>query len=201
MEKIASQVEKLFSEKEQWDAFLELVPQKDTIKNEWLAKLKPSLIKIFNLDDVVDGWEFDSTENDYRWYLKDFGRNSIYLFFDNFSFGLCANGDIMNIASLKIKLRDKAFLPIIAAFERLDYCLEDDEEWYLFYETGNFSFGSSLDKNIDEYSLSWYANYRNDDFALQLHQKVDRFRKNKEIIKLLVELNSFTIKNTKKNKV
>jgi hypothetical protein len=198
MEKITSQVENLFSEKEQWDAFLELSPQVDKIKNDWFTKIKSTLNKIFNVDDIVEGWEFDSTDGDYRWYLKEFGRNTIYLFFDYSSFGLYANGETMNITSLKTKLREKACLPIIAGFERLDYCLEDDEEWYLLYETGNFSFGSSSDKYIDGNSLAWFANYRNEDLSFQLHQKVDKFRKNKEITKLFVDLNDLTIKNTKR---
>ena len=199
MNKITNQVENLFSEKEQWDSFLELAPQVETITNDWRAKLKSPLNKIFNADDIVEGWEFDSTEYDYRWFLKEFGRNSVYLFFDFVRFGLMANADNMNIASLKKKLRDNNFLPIIKAFERLDYSLEDDEEWYLLLEIGNFSFGSSCDEHIDQNSLTWFANYKNEEFVSQLHQKVDKFRKNKEITKLFIELNGLTIKNTKKN--
>jgi len=201
MDKITNEVEELFREKEQWESFLELTPKLEIIKKDWFSKLKPSLNSIFNVDDNIEEWEFDSTgDNDYRWYLKEFGRNTIYLFFDCLSFGLYANGEIMNIHSLKSKLREKIFLPIRNSLERLDYCLEDDEEWYLIYETGNFSFGSMSDKNLDENSLAWYANYKNEEFTIQLKNKVDKFRKNKDIIKLFFELNNCTIKNTKKNR-
>jgi len=187
MDKITNEVEELFKEKDQWDSFLELTEKSEKISEDWFSKLKPSLNYIFNVEDINDEWEFDSTgDKDYRWYLKEFGRNTIYLFFDNVSFGLFANGDIMNIQSLKSKLREKNFLPIRASLERLDYCLEDDEEWYLIYETGNFSFGSLSDKNIDEKSLAWYANYRNEEFIYQIKNKVDKFRKSKDIIKLFI---------------
>jgi hypothetical protein len=204
MEKITKQVENLFNEKEQWDAFLELCPQLNAIKGDWTAKIKSPLNKIFNVDDIVEGWEFDSTGyDDYRWYLKEFGRDTIFLSFsfchDSPTFGLFANDDTMDIRSLKTKLREKTSLPIINGFDRLDCCLEDsDEGGYLLYEIGNFSFNSSSDRNIDADSLAWYANYRNEDFVSQLHQKVDKFRKNKDITKLFIELNGLTKKNTKK---
>jgi len=199
MDIITNQVEDLFKEKEQWNSFLELTPKLETIKKDWFSKLKPSLNNIFNVNDIVEEWEFDSTgDNDYRWYLKEFGRNTVYLFFDCVSFGLYANGDIMNIQLLKKILRQKTFLPIRSSLDRLDYCLEDDEGWYLLYETGNFSFGSLSDKNLDEYSLSWYANYRNADFVNQLKNKVDKFRKNQEITKLFFELNNLKIESKRK---
>ena len=199
MDIITNQVEDLFKEKEQWDSFLELTPKLETIKKDWFSKLKPFLNSIFNVNDIVEDWEFDSTgDNDYRWYLKEFGRNTVYLFFDNVSFGLCANGDIMNIKTLKSILREEKFLPVRASLERLDYCLEDDEEWYLLYETGNFSFDTSSNKNIDENSLAWYANYKSEEFTLQIQTKINKFRKNKNIVKLFEELNNYTIKNIKK---
>ena len=197
-EKITKQVQEIFKEKEQWEAFLELIPNKDKIIDDWNSKLKSSLNKMFGVENIVDEWEFDST-NEFKWYLRSSGKETLYLMLDGTDFCLYANGEILDISQLKKLLREKDYLPILSAFERIDYLLEDDEEWYLISETGNFSFGDLSDNNIDSDSLAWYANYKTDDFAKQIQQKVDKFIKNKDITKLLTKLIDVTnIKNKKK---
>lgn len=198
MEKITNQVEKLFSDKEQWDSFLELAPKKDTIKNDWYYKLSPPLIQSFNVDDVIEEWGFYSNPEDFRWYIKDFGNDSLYLAFWGNEFVLFANGEVLQIEAIKQKLRSKKYSPILSAFERLDYCLDGDDDGYLLKEIGNFSFGDPCDKNIDIYSLSWYANYRNVDFVNQIKSKVDKFRKNQEVMKLFFDLYNLKIENKKR---
>jgi len=191
-EKITEQVQEIFADKEQWDQFLKLITQKDNIKNDWLGKLKPHLNEIFTVDNVVDEWEFDSTDGDYRWYLKEYGRGSLYLAFwqnkNEFQFVLYAEDEKLNISLLRKEMRKKEYQHIISAFDRLDYLLEDDEDRYLIKEIGNFSFGDISDTNLDVDSLAWYANYKTDDFVLQIQQKVDKFIKNKDITKLFANL-------------
>jgi hypothetical protein len=199
MEKITNQVEKLFSDKNQWDAFLELVPVKDTIRDDWISKLCSPLVQIFNVDDFVDGWDFYPVAGDFRWYLKDFGNDSLYLSLSENVFSLYANVDVLEKESIIQKLRsNKEYGLILSAFERLDYCLEDDDDGYLLKEVGNFSFGCLHDNYLDFDSLAWFANYKNMEFVSQIHGKIDKFRKNQEITELFVKLNKLTTKSIKK---
>ena len=201
-ERITGQVQEIFADKEQWDAFLELIPNKDKIKDDWFDKLKPCLNKIFAVDNIVDEWEYDSTDQ-YKWYLKAYGKESLFLAFwwgkDFIEFVLYA-GNSLDLTLLKQKLREKEYEPIISAFDRLDYYLEEDNEGYLLKEFGNFCFGDISDKTLDVNSLAWYANYKTDEFASQIQQKVDKFIKNKDITKLFKELNDSTKKTRKTNK-
>jgi hypothetical protein len=196
-EKITGQVQEIFADKEQWDAFIELAPNKDNIKNDWLARLKPCMNKLFAVDNIVDEWEYDSTGDEYNWYLKDYGKESLFLAFwwdkEYTEFGLYA-GKSLDLSLLKQKLREKEYKPIISAFDHLDYHLEEDDDRGLLRDWGNFCFGDISYKNLDAYSLAWYANYKTEEFASQIQQKVNKYIKDKDITKLFKELNESTNK-------
>jgi hypothetical protein len=197
---IIGQVEELFSDAEQWKAFLELIPEKDTIRNAWFSKLKASLNKCFAVENIVDEWGFHSALNDYRWFLKDYGKESLCLvmwggaaaiegFPSIIDFALWVDTEKFDAEAINTLLREKKYLPIISAFERLDFLLEDASDGYLIAEKSNFTFGDENDGNIPYDMLAWYANYKTQDFVSQVLCKVDRFRKDETITKLLRELN------------
>jgi hypothetical protein len=87
-------------------------------------------------------------------------------------------------------LRERKYKPVISAFERLDWLLEDPASGYMLIEQSNFSFGDPNDGRIDLDKLAWYANYKTDEFVTQIARKVDRFRKDEKITELLREINA-----------
>lgn len=194
---ILTQVEELFSDREQWVSFLELSSQKDAIRNSWWQTFRTHMNKRFAIENVVDGWGFTSWGLwDYKWFLKDFGDKSLCLWsrewYGNYSLLLWADNNLYNAAKIANMLQEQKYLPILSAFERLDEIYAPDNPVKLL-EHGNFKFGvDTMDGHFNIDRLAWYAHYQPSDLVTQIQKKINNFRSDGEITKLLLEINTET---------
>jgi hypothetical protein len=205
MSSILEKVNECFSDKQQWETFCDLSPKQGDIRDGWLLKLKPALNQRFSPENLADGWEFYSSDHDYRWYLKKFGHESLHICLwhgegavgTTTDFCLWANSDEVKIHTVYQLLREKEYSPVLGAFERKDWCLEDENDGYAIIEKGNWKFGDKNDGNLDLNTIAWYANYKTDEFVAQIQRKVDAFMRNEKITQLLFEINEKASKKKK----
>lgn len=190
-QELLKQAKAMFDSPEKWNAFLELVCQKDEIRNQWYQKLKEEANKKFSTDELVEGWVFNSWGVwDLHWYQKVHGDKSIGLLIGWWGeMTLYCNSDFYDTVKIHDLLRTERFAPLLSCFNRIDRFYEGGR---LAIEMRNFSFGSPHDTKFDTDRLSWYAGNQTDDFLNQLVEKVNRYRKNEEMNSLLHELNLLT---------
>jgi len=190
---ILQQVEKDFSERMQWYSFLELINYKDFIQNSWFDVLKAELNTCFaSKENIVDKWGYVSiNKSDYRWFITEFGHESLCLSFDGLSLHLWANGGYFDLANITSLLQTEKFWPIYLAFDRRDDIKGADSSSKII-ETGNFAFDEtdSNDRKYNREQIAWYAKYRTKEFVEQIKNKIDKFRRDNTITELLIEINT-----------
>jgi len=192
---LLNQAIEIFDSSEKWNAFVELANQKETIKSHYLQKLKQPLLNYFNANPV-EGWVCEPWGDqlyDIRWYLKDFGKNSIALAIGwRFHFVLHIE-DTTTFDTKKIDdLLRSDYSIILSSFDRVDRQFEHQLK---AVEVRNYSFNSPYDTNFDDSQLdklSWFAGNKTENFAEQIIKKVERFRQDKDLTKMLYDLNSKT---------
>ena len=183
----------LFDSPEKWNAFVELANQKEAMKWNYLQKLKQPLVHYF-VSNPVEGWVCEPWGNqnyDLRWYLADFGKNSLGLAVGwTFEFHLRLE-DPIGFDSQKIDELLKAdYSMLLSAFDRIDRQFETHTK---AMEVRNYTFGSQYDFNFDNSSIdkmAWFAGNKTDDFVAQIIKKVERFRQDKALTRMLYDLNS-----------
>jgi hypothetical protein len=186
---ILKQVEKDFSERIQWESFIELIGYKDNIRDAWFGVLKSQLNSCFAVEDIVENWGYVTYGIwDYRWFINEFGPESFCLFFDSMSLHLWANKNYYNLKKISQLLNKKNYIPIKNSFDRIDEINDENNEWKII-ERGNFIFGDANDGNFNFDQLSWYARFKTKEFASQIKEKINKFRKNEEVTNLLIEIN------------
>jgi hypothetical protein len=194
---IVNQVESLFSDREQWTSFLELVSEKGNIQSTWWQTLQPLMTKCFKGDNLVNGWGFVSWGIwDYKWYLADFGEKSLCLWarewYGNYSLTLWADRSQYDTVEISNLLDDPAYSPIISVFESPN-CNFGPESDVKILDQGDYIFdGLKLAPRMDH--LSWYAHYKPEKFVSQMLERIDRFRKDSTITDLLKKINSVTVR-------
>jgi hypothetical protein len=134
----------LFDTPEKWNAFLEIANQKETMKWHYFQKLKHPLLKYFN-DNQVKGWvcePWGNTDYDLRWYLEDFGKNSLALAVGwTFHFVLHIE-DTNSFDTTKIdQLLKTDYSILLSSFDRIDRQFEPQLK---VVEVRNYSFNKSL---------------------------------------------------------
>jgi hypothetical protein len=189
---LITQAEDFFKEKDEWYAFLDLEEHRDRIISNWFLKCKQELNKRFQ-NEEIDGagsWLYVSWGNfSFRWYLKEFGIDSLCLLFENSNLHLSVNnGNIFDFEEITSLLQTKEYSPIVSAFERCDDIFAGNS-WIKVIERGNFYFKDKYDGNFDNFRLAWYANYRTKELVDQIVRKVNAFRKDEKITELLREIN------------
>lgn len=177
----------LFDTPEKWNYFLELYSKKDQIKDLYFIKVQTDLNKIFRQIDVVENWDFSIKNNQYKWFLKEFGEKSLCIYFNthNGIFHFLGDADNFDLDKVKAALKTEYFAKILNFIERID---EINDGWHLVIEKGNFNFSSAYDGNFDGDKLAWYAGNRTEEFVNQIVEKVNRIRKSPELTQLLREL-------------
>lgn len=193
---VAQQVEEIFSDKEQWDSFLEICKNKDNIKGYWFSKFREKINEQFAINNISDSWGFSSWGIwDFKWFIKEFGRESLGIWYQGNSFYLSGNGNLYDGKQIFNMLQESKYTPIVSAFDRQDEIPSVEANANIrIVERGNFYFGEYNDGYLDTDQLAWYAHYKTDDFVKQLIEKVDRFRKSEEITELLFDINMKTKK-------
>jgi len=168
---------------EKWNAYLELIAQKEQIKNLWFNKLKSELIKYFSTN-IEDGWKWD--ENKMNWYLAEFGPQSLSIWLEGYTkFSLWVNNDKFNNDEITELLQTEKYSELLSAFSRIDKRFEGG---YQVIENGNFSFGSEHDGEFAVDHLAWYAGNETNNLATQIIDKVNKIRQDKTLTDLLAEL-------------
>ena len=189
---ILQQVKKDFSDRGQWNSFLELIKYKDFIRDFWSGVLKAELNVCFAVENVVEKWGYTSKDIwDYRWFIQEFGQESLCLNFDSQSLRLWASRNVLDMKKVTSLLQEKKFIPIVSAFKRHEDEFLGENTEYKIIEKGNFNFDAD-DSNDGHYSfdqIAWYAKYRTKDFVEQLKNKIDRFRRDNNITELFIEIN------------
>jgi len=165
---ILDQVNEHFSDREKWFSFSELARQKDIITNSWWQSFMSQMNKCFMLDNVVDGWGYRTFDKyHYRWFLDDFGHDSLCLMLDGWgdSYSLLLRVQPKEYDSMAITklLQTPKYAPIISAFERIDKVAAD--EWVQIAELGNFKFGDVMDWHFDKDRIVWYAYHQTDSLS------------------------------------
>jgi hypothetical protein len=191
---IISHVESLFSDKEQWDSFLDIANARNFIRDTWWKKFLSEMNKSVKF---IQNWGYATNNHfDYHWYINEFGMNSFCLIAANlgnrFSLGLWAPQNKYNIKKLSELLKQEKYgEPIKAKFDRLDYIGDETAEWkYAEY----FAFDGLKGSEPDIYDrLAWYANYKTTELVSELISKINKFREDEEITKILSELNNETM--------
>ncbi|HMF71956.1 MAG TPA: hypothetical protein VK616_10800 [Flavitalea sp.] len=185
----------IFNSSEKWNAFVELANQKENIKWYYFQKLKQPLLNYFNANPV-HGWVCEPWGNqlyDIRWYLKDFGKDSLALAIGwTFEFHLHLQ-DTMAFDTDKInELLKTDHSILLSAFGRVDRQFEENTK---AMESRNYEFGTPYDFNFDNSQidkLSWFAGNETEKFVQQIIKKVECFRKDENLTKLLYDLNAQT---------
>lgn len=188
------EIEKIFEDQKKWDDFLELYEVKDKIVNHWITKLNQELRNQFQFDDSNQKWAYKNINNDIRdcrWYLKEFGENSLCLaweIFENGKLSLWSSGS-HNSEKIFSLLQQDRYKPLHLGFGRID---KFDGKGYQLIEWGNFNFGDEEDGSLKTNKLAWYAGNRTEEFLEQLTAKINRFRHDELLTSLLEELNEST---------
>lgn len=185
----------IFDTSEKWNAFVELANQKEKIKWHYFQKLKQPLLNYFNANQV-EGWvcePWGDTNFDLRWYLKDFGKGSIALAIGwRFQFVLHVE-ETNAFDSKKIDdLLRSEYSILLSSFDRVDRQFEHQSK---IVEERNYTFNSPYDTNFDESqldNLAWFAGNETENFAEQIIKKVERFRQDNVLTKMLYNLNERT---------
>ena len=189
---LTNQAMALFDTPEKWNAFLDLVSEKESIKYYWHSTLKKALSKRFK-EDPMEKWVFD--KNGMTWYLKEFGKDSLAIWLEDYTdYSLWVKPDYFDSDKVTELLKKKEYSSIPSLFTQP----------YVKYQEGNYKFREKMnyifdifDKqyiNLNIEQLAWFAEHKTEDFVNQIAEKVDRFRKDKELTKLFQELNEQTKK-------
>ncbi len=189
----------LFDTPEKWNAFVEMTNQKDTMRWNYFQKLKQPLLNYFN-NNPVNGWVCEPWGNpdyDLRWYLKEFGKNSLALAVGwTFKFVLhLQDTDSFDTERINELLRTDYSI-LLSSFDRVDKQFEHNLK---VVEERNYSFGSPFDGNFDDSQLdklAWFAGNKTEEFAKQIIRKVEVFRKSEKLTNMLHELNAKTKRKT-----
>ncbi len=175
----------LFNMPEKWNSFIELSNKRNEVINLWNKKAK-NVINNFFLNDTVESWSFISWGIwDYRWYLEDFGKESLCIWIYGNRIQLWLNGNDFDSNVVTSLLNTDRYSSLLSLF-RPDGVFEGD---FKIIEMGDFVFNSVNDGHISSEELAWYAGNRTEEFVTQIAEKVNRIRKNPELTQLLHELN------------
>jgi len=191
---IVSQVEELFKDKEQWDNFLDIANQRNIIRDTWWKKFQ---LKMNKSVSSINSWGYSSDNHfNYYWYITEFGINSFCLrtlnYYNKMILGLWAPQNKYNIKTLSELLQKEEYgEPIKAKFDRLIFVGNETNEWKYF----EYIVPDDV-KEIDSFDIdrmAWYANNKTDELVSLFINKVNKFREDEEITKILIKLNNETI--------
>ena len=182
----------LFDSYDKWNAFIMLSNARGEIRNRYFEKLKSGLLKHY-ITDVNEEWRFLPFGNDqYRWFLKDFGQNSICLLWRTPDLVLWCDPQTSNAQKAKDLLNTPEFNFIFSGFDFTDsismpnihhFC----EEKHRYSFSDNLYYSSIEEDNSDK--LAWFAGNHTSEMVKQITDKISRFRTSK-ITELLKELNN-----------
>ena len=190
-QELLNQTKAMFDSPDKWNAFLEILYEKDNIRNQWYLNLKEDITKTFSTDYFSKEWDIKIRGNfSYQWFLKAYGENSISLWIEDGILSLFAS-ETHDIEEVYKLIKSENYAPLVNCFTRIDVSFQGG---YIIKEERNFTFGVSTDERFDFEKLAWFAGNKTKELTKQIVDKVNRFRLNEEITNLLSELNRQTKK-------
>lgn len=189
------QASKLFPTFDHWQSFLELADKKDSIWESWFTEATVKIRRHF-VETLPTEWAcepFGVTHRDTRWFLREFGLDSLGLSFSNhYRFDLqLRNHQKFDPVKTVGNLRSGEFRGIFMAFERIDRQFDLGSE---LIEIGNFHFQTPNDGNLMHRELAWHAAHQTNDFVDQAIAKIERFTNNEDVTALLKQLNNLALR-------
>lgn len=178
-------VAELFDTYEKWEAFIDLYYQKDSIKYHWFNKLKMRIESDFN-KNKIEGWSckpFKLGIDDVRWFLKEFGENSICLALEANKISVWCNNAVFESDKARELLRnDLKYEELYNKLITIGSLSGEGEGGYFVSENIKFLSLGTPD------SLAWYAQGHTEDFLKKIVDIVEKFT-TPEITLLLSDLN------------
>jgi len=178
----------LFDEVEKWNAFLELTEMSDGIVEHWLISATRELRN--HGGDDASGWEMTSWGNEFdtKWYLPEFGEDSVVIGFWDYEFTLSVEDqEAFDIEIARQQLNEPGFAALRGLFT--EFTDPKISQIIGCRPNGMFRFGSPRDGNLPWAEFAWYTANRTEEFVEQAIQQVERITKNPEITALVAELN------------
>jgi hypothetical protein len=182
----------IFDNYDKWNAFIELSNCKAEIRRRYFEYFKQEIVKYF-FENQRNYWDFKAiNQEQMRWFLKDYGQDSICIFWYPYSLMLWCEPQKNNVDDVKSLLSTPDFSPIINCFEYKDTLLSATNAHHFCEERNRFSFDDGIsysaieEENHDK--LCWFAGNKTDEMIKQIADKVDKFR-TAQITDLLTELN------------
>jgi hypothetical protein len=177
---------------ELWDSFVELNKRKDTIIKTWYSALRDELNRCFSRpENVLDKWEYTSWDDTwsphFRWYLAEYGRESLCLWLWRNELYLWASPNSVDLPKVSSLLQTETYVPIVKAFgNRYEPHIHEPNSEKKIIVRGDFSFGDPDDGHLSAEKFAWYARYETEKAARQILETINRFR---EITTLFEEIN------------
>jgi len=181
-EEYANQVNAIFEPGiEQWTSFLELRKIQDwEITAKWAETLQTTLNRRFCPQGGK--WAFASPNSwDYRWYLSEFGPDSVGLCLFCETLFVRGNPDIIDAANASVLLSGQDYTAIRNAFERIDAVYiptswSEEEKGRFIIERGNFFVGDKDDGHLSADKFAYYAHFSTSTLEKQIAAKIERFQ-------------------------
>lgn len=178
-----NQAADIFKSAEEWNAFLEMVSVKDSIINAWYEKLDREIESYFH-ENRIEAWSFKrNSMGSYVWFVTEFGQDSLALWYEYWTqFSLFARHEQFNTDDIRKHPKFHLLINTFGTGQRFD------NGGYFIKQTGDFSFSNSpYNGNFDKDSLAWYASNKTEELLKQIVQKVDKFRKDEQLTKIIIE--------------
>jgi hypothetical protein len=190
-QELLTQAINMFDSYDKWDAFVELSSSIGEIRQRYFERLKSGLFKHF-VNDQREPWSFIPFNTDqYRWFLKDYGQESICLLWRVQDLVLWCNPQLFYAHIARDLITSPDFSPILNCFDYTDslshpnpHHLCEERHRYIFADSTSYS--APDEENFEK--LSWFAGNRTDEMIKQISDKINKFR-TPEITELLQELN------------
>ena len=168
----------IFDTYDKWDAFIVLSNNIPEIRRRYFERLKSDLTKHFS-KDIAESWSFVAIHNEqYRWYLSEFGYESLGLLWRANDFLLWCNPDKIDANKVRDLLNTPDFNIIFNCFDNIDslsnplHHFVQEKHRYTFRDSTSYSAPDEDDYN----KLAWFAGNKTDELIELIAIKINKFR-------------------------
>jgi hypothetical protein len=190
-QELITQAINMFDSYDKWNAFIELSNSRSDIRKRYFEKLKLGLLKHFT-DNYREQWQFAAIlPEQYRWFIKDYGQESICLLWRTNDLVLWCNPQFFNATEARDLLNTPDFNSIFGCFDNIDtlstpYLHHFCEERHRYNFDDLTSYSATNEENHDK--LSWFAGNKTNEMIKQIADKINKFR-TPEITEMFIDLN------------
>ncbi|RYD49504.1 MAG: hypothetical protein EOP85_01500 [Verrucomicrobiaceae bacterium] len=191
---LITEASKLFPTLEHWQGFLDLSALTVSIKESWLTEATSRIRRHF-MTSLDSQWAFEpfgAPLRDTRWFLKDYGSDSLALYFTNYyrlSLGVWNPQNFKNQPVVDA-LKTSEYGSILVAFGRID---QQNTDGLQLIQHRDFSFASCDLKHLSESDLAWCAAHETDLLVAQAIEKIERFTNDPSVTGAIRRLNDLAL--------